>query len=205
MPRTSLAAAGSLLAIATTLTVAGCSKSAGGQPNAAPESSASPTERGDKIEKIAVPGGAMPAGESAGAPAAEGAPTAMSAALRLTPEEGQLSIEAPADARAGAEAIAKVVVRPGPNFKVNVEFPTKLSLQTPTGVTLAKAELIAGGLDKAKGDAERIDEKELTFAVKLTPAASGSYTINGSFKFAVCDKDQCLPKKEPISIEIAAK
>ena len=43
------------------------------------------------------------------------------------------------------------------------------------------------------------------FAVKLTPAASGSYTINGDFKFAVCDRDTCLPKREPIAIAVAAK
>ena len=43
------------------------------------------------------------------------------------------------------------------------------------------------------------------FAVKLTPAASGSYTINGTFKFAVCDHDQCLAKKETDRDQVAAK
>ena len=44
-----------------------------------------------------------------------------------------------------------------------------------------------------------------TANLKLTPAKTGSYTVNASFKFAVCDKDQCLPKKEQIAIVVAAK
>ena len=48
------------------------------------------------------------------------------------------------------------------------------------------------------------DEEELARTVKRAPAASGSYTINGSFKFAVCDKDQCLAKRETIAIAVAA-
>lgn len=126
---------------------------------------------------------------------------------RLQPEEGRLAIEPPTDAKAGAEVIAKVVVTPGEKYKVNVEYPTKLSLQNADGVTIAKAELKAGGMDKAKGDADVFEESNLTFAVKLTPAKSGSYTINGSFKFAVCDKagSTCLAKKEPIAIQVAAQ
>jgi hypothetical protein len=125
--------------------------------------------------------------------------------FRLKPEEGKLAIESPADARAGAEAIAKITVTPGTGYHVNTEYPIKLTLTSPTGVTLPKAEFVAGGHGNAKGDADALDEKQLAFAVKLTPAATGSYTINGSFKFAVCDRDQCLAKKETIAIAVAAK
>jgi hypothetical protein len=72
-------------------------------------------------------------------------------------------------------------------------------------VTIPKAELKAGGPSQAKGDADKFEEKELAFAVKLTPTASGSPTVTGSFKFAVCDKDQCLPRRESIAIQVAAK
>ena len=84
---------------------------------------------------------------------------------------------------------------------------TKLTLENAQGVTIAKAELKAGGHEKSKGDADVFDEKQLVFAVKMTPAAAGSYTVNGTFKFAVCDKagSTCLAKKEPIAIQLAAK
>lgn len=159
-------------------------------------------------QSSAMPGDlkAMPADPSP-QPAGEGARGADDARYRLKPEEGQLAVSAPADAKAGAETTASIVVTPGPEYKVNVEFPTKLTLESPTGVTLAKAELKAGGASKEKGDADVFDESKLTFTVKLTPAAAGAHTIKGSFKFAVCDKagSTCLAKKEPIAIQVAAK
>jgi hypothetical protein len=123
--------------------------------------------------------------------------------FKLKPAEGTLAIEVPA-AKAGAKVVANIVVTPGAGFHVNTEYPTKLKLETADGVTFAKAELKAGGPSKEKGDAAEMTEEKLHFAIELTPAAAGSYTVNGSFKFAVCDKDQCLPKKEAIAIQVAA-
>ncbi|MEJ7602421.1 MAG: hypothetical protein WKG01_31305 [Kofleriaceae bacterium] len=191
------------LAAVAALLLAGCSKSATNQEGGTRQ----PATDGEKgtmakpLGTVAVPGGEP----IAGAPMTEGAQAKAGDDLfRLKPDEGTLTIEVP-DAKAGAEVTAKVIVTPGAKYKVNVEFPTKLTLESTTGVTFAKAEMKAGGASKAKGDADQFDEKQLTFAVKLTPSQTGSYTINGSFKFAVCDKDQCLAKKEPIAIQVAAK
>lgn len=124
---------------------------------------------------------------------------------KLGADEGKLAIESPADAKAGTETIAKIKVTPAAGYHVNTEFPTKLTLTAPEGVTLAKSELKAGGMDKGKGDADVFEEQSLELGIKLTAAKSGSYTINGTFKFAVCDKDSCRPKKETIAIQVAAK
>jgi hypothetical protein len=205
--------AASLSAAFATVLAVGCSKSAGSNkdsPKAAggPEVINVPTTNG----VLAGAGGttvAMAGGDPTGAPRGEGmqagAPQADDPVFKLKPEEGQLSIEVPPDAKAGAETIAKVIVTPGPKFKINFEYPTKLTLQTAANVTIPKAEFKAGGPSQVKGDAEKFEEKQLAFAVKLTPTASGSHTINGNFKFAVCDKDQCLAKRESISIQVAAK
>lgn len=190
----------SRLALLVLCVTAACSKSAGNQDKV----SSPPPPSGGGQDVIAVPQG----GPSMGQPK-EGAPPTPSPPVddrsRLRPEEGKLAIEPPADAKAGAEAIARVTVTPAAGYHVNTEYPTKLTLTSPEGVTLAKAEFIAGGHDKAKGDADTLEEKQLAFAVKLTPAASGNFTINGSFKFAVCDPTQCLPKRETIAITVAAK
>jgi hypothetical protein len=187
-----------LLGLSLCVTAA-CSKSAGNQDKVS-----SPPAAPGEPEVIAVPQGGPTMGK-----AKDSAPAKPSAAdddrSRLKPEEGKLAIEPPADAKAGAEAVAKITVTPGSGYHVNTEYPTKLTLTSPQGVALAKAELVAGGHGNTKGDADAFDEKQLAFAVKLTPAASGSYTINGSFKFAVCDKNQCLPKRETIAITVAAK
>jgi hypothetical protein len=164
----------------------GCSKSAGSKDSPKPVNTGAP-------ETVAVPG------------AAEGAKGGTDEAYKLKPEEGQLSVQVPPDAVAGKETTARVIVTPTQKFKINFEFSTKLTLEPPADVTLAKAELKAGGPSKAQGDAEKFEEKQLAFAVKLTPTKSGSHTINGTFKFAVCDKDQCLAKREPIAIQVAAK
>src|SRR5687768_10957064 len=113
-----LAVLGAAVAAAT---VVNCSKSAGNQE---------PTPQ--TVTKVEVPG--------AGAPATRGAPEAQPASndesFRLKPDEGQLAIQLAGDVKAGQETIANVIVTPGPNYKINFEYPTKLTLTSPTGVTL---------------------------------------------------------------------
>lgn len=156
-----------------------------------------------KPDVVKVPGGDVPPpgmGKGVGESAPAGADP-----QKLAADEGKLAIVAPADAKAGAETVAKITVTPNTGYHVNTEFPTKLTLEAPEGVTLAKTEFKAGGADKNKGDADVFEEQSLELGVKLTAAKSGSYTINGTFKFAVCDKDSCRPKKETIAIQVAAK
>jgi hypothetical protein len=195
MAEMSRIALGSVLAAALAAVIAiSCSKSAGSKDSKVSNAAGAP-------ETIPAPGGA--AAQAGGDPG--GTPGTNDNAFKLKPEEGQLSIEVPPDAAAGKETIARVIVTPTQKYKINFEFSTKLTLQPPADVTLAKAELKAGGQAKVQGDAEKFEEKQLAFAVKLTPTKSGTHTINGTFKFAVCDKDQCLAKREPIAIQVAAK
>jgi hypothetical protein len=176
-----------IAALALVLTAAAsCSKSTGTK-----ESSKSPNPA------TGAPGGEVIAAPGTGAVDTE--------AFKLKPEEGQLSIEVPPDAVAGKETTARVVVTPTSKYKINFEYSTKLTLEPPADVTVTKAELKAGGQAKVQGDAEKFEEKQLAFAVKLTPTKSGNHTINGTFKFAVCDKDACLAKKETIAFQVAAK
>lgn len=174
------------------LALVACSKGADNQQKGA--SSEQPTMAPTGHET--APGSGL--ADMGGGGAADGGDT-----FKLKPAEGTLAIEVPA-AKAGAKVVANIVVTPGAGFHVNTEYPTKLKLETADGVTFAKAELKAGGPSKEKGDAAEMTEQKLHFAIELTPAAAGSYTVNGSFKFAVCDKDQCLPKKEAIAIQVAA-
>ena len=174
----------------------GCTKSP-------PQDSSTSVPNGER--RLAVPGNDTDRGpgEIKGGPQN----TKDEARFRLAPDEGKLEVALSGDAKAGGEAVVKVTVTPGAAYKVNTEFPTKLTLETTQGVTIAKAELKAGGHDKEKGDADVFSEQQLVFAVKMTPSAAGSYTVNGTFKFAVCDKggSTCLAKKEPIAIQLAAK
>ncbi len=196
-PGSAIISAMSRFLVASLVVAAGCSKSAANQET---------QQKPGGNEKVMVPGAydqAPTMGKAAPTPVGQ-APGGEVDPFKLTADEGQLMIRPPVDAKAGAESVAKIMVTPGKGYHVNTEFPIKLTLDTPAGVTLAKAQFIAGGHDKALGDAEALDDTQLTIAVKLTPAASGNGTINGSFKFAVCDKDTCLAKKETIAIAVAA-
>jgi hypothetical protein len=110
----------------------------------------------------------------------------------------QLTVEQPAPVAAGAPATLRVRVTPGTGYKMNAEFPTKLTLEPPAGVTLDKTSL-------ALADAEKFDDHQLAFAVKATAASAGSYTVSGKIKFAVCTDATCDPKKRNISFTVAAK
>lgn len=180
-----------LIALVASTGCVGCSKSRqeGGTTSGSP-----PATGG----QVAVPGGDK-APETGGGE--------ISPQFRLQPDEGKLTIEAPTDAKPGVEVAARIVLTPADKYKVNEEFPTKLSLETTKGVAIAKPVLKAGSSDKDKGDADVFSDKQLAFVVKLTPEQNGTYTVNGKFKFAVCDRagTQCLAKTEPIAIQVAAK
>jgi hypothetical protein len=114
----------------------------------------------------------------------------------IQPDEGTLEVGKP-DCKTGAEATATIKVTPATGFHVSTDYPTELKLDPPAGVKLAKATY-------AKADADTLTEKLLQLSVKATPEKAGTYEIKGWFKFGVCDKDSCHPKKQPITIVCAA-
>jgi len=126
-------------------------------------------------------------------PAEEGAPAPSG------PDDSfELALEQPAAVAPGAAAVARITITPGKGYKMNKEFPTKLTLEPPAGITLDKATLV---LD----DAESFDPHKLVFAVKATPTAAGDFTIPGKIKFAVCTDATCDPKRRDVSFRVAAK
>jgi hypothetical protein len=109
----------------------------------------------------------------------------------------KLTMTQAAPTKAGGETVARLVVQPGSGYHMNKEFPTKLTLEPPAGVTLAKAVL-------EPADAEKFSETELAFSVKMTATGAGEYTIPGTFKFAVCTDTTCDPKKQKVALVLKA-
>ena len=182
-----------MIALALVVAAAGCS---GCSKSAASQDNASATAPGTPPSKIVVPGG-----DETPTPVDKAAPVADDPKFHLKPDEGTISIDAPS-AKAGAEATAAIKLTPGTGYHISQDFPIKLTLDAPAGVKLAKAELLAGKGEK--GDADTFNEKLLAFAVKATADKPGSYEIKGVFKFGVCDDQSCHPKKQPITIALAA-
>jgi len=172
---------------------AACAKSASNQDKA----SAPP---GDQ-EQIAVPGakGGPPEGAQV-----TGAPAPDDPRFHLKPEEGTITVDK-AEAAANSEATAAVKLAPSTGYHIATDYPIKLTLEPTQGVKLAKTEFTAGGRNKSQGDAQTLSEQALAFAVKATAEKAGAYEIKGMFKFGICEKESCHPKKQPITITVAAK
>jgi len=159
-------------------------------------------------EKIAVPGakGASdPDGQGSNVQtgAGTGIGTADDPRFHLKPDEGSITV-GKAEGKAGSEATAELKLSPATGYHVATDYPIKLLLEAPAGVKIAKTELSAGGRSKDKGDASTLSEQALAFAIKATADKAGSYEIKGVFKFGICEKDSCHPKKQPITITVAA-
>ncbi|HEY1813553.1 MAG TPA: hypothetical protein VGG74_14475 [Kofleriaceae bacterium] len=163
-----------------------------------PAANQDPNPPGGTADKIAVPGAG---GSKVGAPSSTGAVD--DPRFQLQADEGTLTIDN-ATGKAGADLVASIKVTPASGRHVSTEFPIKLTLTPPDGVKLVKAELTAGGTDKSQGDAATLSEQLLAFSVHATADKPGAYEVKGVMKFGVCDKESCHPKKQPITITVAA-
>jgi len=189
-----------VLALALVIAAGGCSGCGNGSKSPADQAKTAPS--GD--EKITVPGakGAVEGAQQTGAPAG-GIGDASDPRFHLKAEEGSITVDK-AEAKAGAEATAALKLAPATGYHVATDYPIKILLEAPPGVKLAKTELSAGGRNKDQGDASTLSEQSLAFAIKATAEKAGSYEIKGVFKFGICEKESCHPKKQPITITVAA-
>jgi hypothetical protein len=132
-----------LLAVLGCAFAVACSKSDPRATDTAPPAAT----RGGAEGARGGPGGAAPVQIQVAGGGGEAA--ANDASFNLTTEQA-------APTAAGSETIARLVVKPGSGYKMNKDFPTKLTLDPPAGVTLSKSVL-------ELSDAEKFDDHELTF------------------------------------------
>lgn len=109
----------------------------------------------------------------------------------------KLSLDAPKTAKVSTKSQAKVKVEPTEGYKMNLEFPTKLTLTAPDGVTLEKTKIAAGDV--------RIDKKAAEFDIVFTATSPGKKAFTGEVKFAVCTDKDCLPQVEKVAFEVEVK
>ncbi len=99
---------------------------------------------------------------------------------------------------AGKPGTVDVTLTPKTGWKVNQDFPTKLEITAPEGVTLASTKL-------KKEDAASFNEKGAAFRVAFTPASAGTKAFTAKFKFVICNDDSCDPSTEQLSWQVAVK
>jgi hypothetical protein len=109
-----------------------------------------------------------------------------------------LEIVAPPPSKAGAPGTATVTVRTRGGWKLNTDYPFKLELSPPAGVTVAKSVL-------RKGDARRFEEREAALDIVITAARAGQADVGAIVKFATCDDASCAVHKEVFTITTTAR
>jgi hypothetical protein len=108
-----------------------------------------------------------------------------------------IAIEAPADARVGQAVRAVLRITPKGKYKMNLRYPTALTLAAPAGVDLPKTKL--------RGEDVTISEQEARIEVAFTPRDAGQKVFAGELKFSVCTAQACDIKKEKVSWTTTAK
>ncbi|RAL23694.1 hypothetical protein DL240_05920 [Lujinxingia litoralis] len=97
---------------------------------------------------------------------------------------GNYRVEAPAaPLTVGAESTAELAVVPGPNLKINLEYPWKIEFEEVEGLTMATTLLNRQAL--------QLSEERATIPLRLTPSAAGEYTLKARGNFSVCNDDRC--------------
>jgi hypothetical protein len=137
-----------------------------------------------------------PAAPSAATPA----PSAAASAAAATPSAAApYTVHiAPGAAVAGKPATSVIEVRPAPGFHMNLEFPARLRVTPPAGVTVTKPDL-------TKDDAE-LTEAHLRFSVAFSAGAAGKATLAGLGDFSVCNDTTCkLIRDEKLSWDVDVK
>ena len=98
----------------------------------------------------------------------------------------------------GQEGEVMFQVVPGPDLKINLEFPWRMQWESPEGVVLKETEFDAATMD--------LTEEVATIAVPLEVLEAGSHEVRGIANFSVCNDDRCdILQREEVSFVIDAE
>ncbi len=103
-----------------------------------------------------------------------------------------LTVTPPDPGKKGQPVSAVVQVLPQNGYKINLEYPTKLTVTAPTGAAPAALEL------RAK-QATALLEHELKFRPTFTVSEAGKLSFSGKLKFSVCTDQLCHFHDEAIA------
>lgn len=95
----------------------------------------------------------------------------------------------------GAAGRAEVTLEGRNGYHVNQEYPIQLTLRPPAGVEVAKTTL-------AREDASTFEEARAVFPVTFTPRESGHKEFSGELSFSVCNPQNCLMERRPVTFSV---
>lgn len=178
-----------------------CSKSGGSegnttQPAAYPPAQPTPSAKGGDLEAAM----AAPGDKTVTAVGEKGDTQVLAVGGKTLAETDTyiVKVNVPDAAQAGQNATATISLEPKTGWKLNLEFPTKLTIKAPDGVKVAQAT-------QGIADAAAFSEKAGSFKVSFTPEAQGTKNSAADFRFAVCTKTTCDPKEATLAWAVDVK
>jgi hypothetical protein len=84
-----------------------------------------------------------------------------------------------------------VKVVPKGEYKINLEYPHKISLQGPAGASPSALKL-------STKEARAFSKAELVFAPSFKVSTPGEHRFSGLIAFSVCTERQCEVKREKV-------
>jgi hypothetical protein len=106
-----------------------------------------------------------------------------------------VTLAAPAKVGKGSQGTATLEILPKEGWKLNKEFPTKLTVNEPAGVKIKKKE-------QTVADAVAFADKSGKWTVEFQAESPGAKDFTGQVKFAVCTETSCDPKKEQLAFNV---
>lgn len=116
---------------------------------------------------------------------------------------------------AGKRAVLELRFRVEDGYHVNshspksdLQIPTRVELESATGVKVAAAEYPAGKLFSFGFDPkEKLDVYQDSFVVKVPVVASaGEHEVKGALRYQACDHAACYPPKTlPVTVMFTAR
>jgi hypothetical protein len=95
-----------------------------------------------------------------------------------------IQVSAPAETAVGRSSVATVTLEPRGGYKVNIEYPLKLSVTAPAAAQSSSREL-------TKADARELTEKKAKMEVDYQLGVAGEHRFSGKLRFSVCTETLC--------------
>ena len=103
-----------------------------------------------------------------------------------------IDISAPSPVVGGRAATARVTVRPVAPYKINLEYPFKMTVTTPPNATMGKSSFAAA-------DAREFSKQRIRLEPAFTLDEAGVHRFVGEIRFSVCTEALCELKRAKVS------
>lgn len=103
-----------------------------------------------------------------------------------------------AEIEVGNQAEVQLQLLPGPDLKINLEFPWVIEFE--------EVDALEYGATRLGSDAMDLQDERATIPLTITAEEPGNYEVTARADFSVCNDDRCdILRDEPLSFMVRAR